>query len=438
MHSGIAYQISNFLLSFLWMTAVNIVLDSRYSKTRTIILEVLLNFTWWFVSENYIPSFSGIRAVLGVLVFIAIVLFFHTDRFLFKIVTTVLIYLSMVFSEILLGSMLPWEMIESGVIFTDYAAETYAIYLFINFAILCLITICLKAYKNHYQGLLIEKQWFLFVLFPFSQYAALAGWFNSFYHAETTIMDFRVIVMLVLNVLADLLLILAFRMVASNTELKTRNELLSDQINAEERYYRVLSEDNEKLRKIRHDIDNHLYTMQALLEEGNVKEANDYVRQVISDSKPLSHFPDCENVVVASYLEKKYDDCKEAGLLLEGDVYLPSVTSVSNPNLICIFANLIDNAIEACSSHKGSHILLQTVLKDPYLTISCNNPVYDQNLSKKRKIPELERGIGSVILNQIAEKYDGYFSVQHDKDSYHAEIILKLKQGGSDDKDRDM
>ncbi len=44
------------------------------------------------------------------------------------------------------------------------------------------------------------------------------------------------------------------------------------------------------------------------------------------------------------------------------------------------------------------------------------NPVPVQQKAKKRRIPELERGVGSEILYQLAERYDGHYeSVQADE-----------------------
>ena len=57
-------------------------------------------------------------------------------------------------------------------------------------------------------------------------------------------------------------------------------------------------------------------------------------------------------------------------------------------------------------------------MKNPKLSIMCSkahgclviitkNPVGPENHGKKRKIPGLDRGIGKLVLSDVAKKYNG-------------------------------
>ena len=44
---------------------------------------------------------------------------------------------------------------------------------------------------------------------------------------------------------------------------------------------------------------------------------------------------------------------------------------------------------------------------------------------KKRRIPELERGIGFTILSSLADQYDGQFASEVSDGMFRTDIILK-------------
>ena len=81
---------------------------------------------------------------------------------------------------------------------------------------------------------------------------------------------------------ADALLFTAIRGMAQRSELKARNDLLARQIDRQNEHYAALTAQYENLRRIRHDISSHLYTMQDV-----------YKRQMSQSSatrRELTHF----------------------------------------------------------------------------------------------------------------------------------------------------
>ena len=113
---------------------------------------------------------------------------------------------------------------------------------------------------------------------------------------------------------------------------------------------------------------------------------------------------------------------------METDLHLPAELCISNPDLICIYGNILDNAIEACRNTQNARIILKTAYDEPYLSISCSNTIPETAREKKRRIPELERGIGMTILAGLAEQYDGQYTHKSDEGMFHTEIILKNKE----------
>ena len=64
MHSGTAYIISNIILVAFWMAAADNILDHRYPKLRTFLLECTIQLIFFAVFEMDIPIFTFFRIFL--------------------------------------------------------------------------------------------------------------------------------------------------------------------------------------------------------------------------------------------------------------------------------------------------------------------------------------------------------------------------------------
>ena len=424
MHSGIAYWISNYLIIVLWTVGANVLLKNRFSRVITIAAEILIHFSWWFFSEKILEAFSVYRFLSGILLFIVILRLFHDEELSFTIITAIAYYVSTALSEFMLSIMLPWELVASGEIFEKHAFSLYSIYLFIFFIYTFFATVALASYKNNYYSYLSKWQKFLFLLFPISQLTSISAWSYPLADAESFLSPLRTITIISLDVLADIALFVLISNTAKNTELSVRNKMLEEEIRIQEFFYKGVSSKIEDVRKMRHDIDDHLYTMQALIRQGKTEEASDYVSKIVEGDEATILFPDCRNMIVTSYLVKKTQDLEEENIRLIGDIHIPETLEISNPDLICILGNIINNAQEAVENTSERQITLSIIYKDPYLSFSCSNPIAE-NQVKTRRIKELERGLGTSILSHLANKYDGYYHHEINGNIYKADITVK-------------
>ena len=79
------------------------------------------------------------------------------------------------------------------------------------------------------------------------------------------------------------------RGITQRAELRASNALLLKQVDAEKEHYAALTEQYEAMRRMRHDIANHLYTIQALLDNGDTKHAAEYAKEILPRHYPGGH-----------------------------------------------------------------------------------------------------------------------------------------------------
>ena len=90
--------------------------------------------------------------------------------------------------------------------------------------------------------------------------------------------------------------------------------------------------------------------------------------------------------------------------------------------------NLLDNAVEACAGIAGACVSLRCAQLSGCLVICTENPVSHGPAEKQRRISELERGVGSRVLKDLAEKYNGSLKQEQKDGVFMAELILNLNQ----------
>ena len=194
-------------------------------------------------------------------------------------------------------------------------------------------------------------------------------------------------------------------------------------------HYTALTSQYEANRRIRHDILHHVNTIRYLLANGQQQEATEYAGQLLAENQRSSQLGQCDNPVIDAFLYGRVQEAKAQGITVETHIILPVELSVSNTDLVIVFGNLMDNAVEACAKLENPKNELNAHIGRGYLVITESNPaVPEPEGRKQRRIPELERGVGMQILKSVAEKYQGSCMSETGNGNYSVSVFLKLVQ----------
>ena len=423
MSAELVYAVTNVLLYVFWCLSVSFVCERRFSFPLSLLLHFIGGILFFLLSVQ-LPLFSGIRFIAGSLFFLLYAQLMHKGRRLIILLVSVSMIAAMTLSEAVYMFVMPQEAAVSGALTAEHPVLVYSGYLFVNLTADVLVVLAFRFFLRRGSYSRPDWIWLFFPILPICQIFNMNVYFAVYLGAGD--IHARLGWTLLLYVLCDVILFISIRMSSNNALLRGRNEALEDQLKTQLSYYEKLTREYEDIRKMRHDIDNHLYTIQALLKEERISEAAEYSTQIIKDDRAKLRFSDCSNTVIAAYLDRKADDFEALGIPFETEILLPSDLSISNTDLICSYGNLLDNAEEACRNLDKPSIVLKTAYKAPYLTILCINTTAEetQTTGKKRRIRELQRGVGLNILSSIALKYDGEFQTQRKDGLFHASLIL--------------
>ena len=293
---------------------------------------------------------------------------------------------------------------------------------------LMLISFIFTRSKNNLSG----RQLLVFSAFPITQMVCEASLVTLMFTPPRYEYIPMQLIVSVLFLVSDILLYRTMVRTEQRVQLEVENQLLEKQLDAQLAHYSDLTAQYEQIRAMRHDISHHLNTINALLQEGNLKAATEYSEQLLPMQTYISRLGKCQNPVVDAFLYSRVQDAQTRGVPVRADVSLPVELPVSNTDLIVAFGNLLDNALEACSDIPDAAITLRAHMDKGYLVIQESNPVCARQPQgkKPRRIPELERGVGFRVLSGLAAKYDGSFRHACENDTYTVTLLLRAAAAG--------
>ena len=305
------------------------------------------------------------------------------------------------------------------------AAYEDAAYVLID-ALVCLLAVVLyKTDKKAPPGFLEQVPvWIYFAVFT----ADLSTFYSGMLNRDAS---YYVGVLIALRVLSQVLLcasILAIvrRILASQYAARTAAEQLAVQL----RHYEQLVEKNRSVRAFRHDYENNLLSLGAILDAGQIDDAREYVRQLQSDVHSAGYGFATGSYLADAILSDKAAAAAEQGVQITFIGTVPE-RGIVNPDLCTILCNLLDNAVRGSLPCAPCTVDLDGRETADRWLLTVRNPVAQKvviraGAIRTSKADGENHGIGLANVRHAAEKYQGYLELQCDDHCFTAEVGLML------------
>ena len=197
-------------------------------------------------------------------------------------------------------------------------------------------------------------------------------------------------------------------------------------------YYEELEHSQNQIRKFRHDMNNHLSVVGNLLNDGNLSEAKEYFSS-ISGYMQTTNRKFCQNSVVNAVINAKYQMMTNASIDTFLNIDIDKMLFIDDISLCTIFANTLDNAIEACckidNTAKRKLELRCRYTENGYFSFELMNSKINEIHEKKgRFLSDKEdqnaHGIGIASIKEIVNKYAGTLNISYDKEWFKVVILI--------------
>lgn len=179
-------------------------------------------------------------------------------------------------------------------------------------------------------------------------------------------------------------------------------------------HYQELYNYQNELRVFRHDIRNRLFSLMAMVKDGQADKAVQIMENNLNWLEEMNgNIVNSGNPIIDALLQSKLHLAKEKKIKLNLQIKLAGEIKVDELELAIVLGNALDNAIEAVEKvpdKDKKFINLNLMSTDDRISMTVTNPVKDDVNTERLKTTKPDKrnhGFGTQSIRTVAHRYDG-------------------------------
>lgn len=218
------------------------------------------------------------------------------------------------------------------------------------------------------------------------------------------------------------------RLLAEKSELDYQLAAQSEEaayIREQERDIRSL---HQSMRRLKHDMKNHLMVLASYLNDGDYEAAKAYTSEILDQLNAMHSYIETGNALLNHILNEKLELARSCGIAVRAEIETLSFSAMRSIDFSALLTNLLDNAIEASKKEPSAELLLHIFQERGYDAISIKNKITKSVLTENPKLHSTkedreQHGIGITQIKEITASYGGICDF-HEKDGYFCSRVF--------------
>ena len=250
----------------------------------------------------------------------------------------------------------------------------------------------------------------------------------------------------VFAILSSLVLLLLIYMIsevydrmADDAEAQEKNLLYEQELDLLNRQAQEREAYDMEMRRMRHDMKNHMSSLLGMLQGNDTEQAEAYVRGLLRAA------PECRtgdasrtgNVIVDSLVNHKCGAARAEGIRFDANVFLPAELPFRGGHLTIVFGNLLDNALEACREmgEGERYITLDASYEKEVLMLAVSNPYRGERRRNREgryvttKEDRRSHGLGLSSVEQAVSAYRGQMDAEGRDGVFKVSVVMYGSEG---------
>ena len=229
-----------------------------------------------------------------------------------------------------------------------------------------------------------------------------------------------------ISIVAILVVIVMFQNWKEMQEEQRGQELVLNQISDMKKHIGEVEKLYRDIRSMRHDMGNHIQTLEHLVAHNNMDDATEYLEHLKNEWDEVSPEIKTGSPVIDVILMEKLREAKERQIRFLSDFHYPQNTKLNAFDLSVIMNNALNNCMENVSGD-DPYISISSFRKNSIFMITIKNSYQGELNYSDSDLPETTKsgkghGIGLNNISRVAKMYMGDISLEQvDK-----EVILSI------------
>ncbi len=188
----------------------------------------------------------------------------------------------------------------------------------------------------------------------------------------------------------------------------------------------------QEIRAERHDMKNHLLSLVVLIQQHECLKSQHYIEQLLQQDKVSFQILQTGNDVLDAVLGLKLATCRKESIKVQLNLQ-DALNFIEPTEISALFANIMDNAIDACRQSAEKRIELTIVPQQSYVAVTIRNSIKYSVLSANPTLTttkplKAEHGFGIRNIQRIVKKYNGLIDYYESENYFCLDILLENMQ----------
>lgn len=275
---------------------------------------------------------------------------------------------------------------------------------------------------------LTHKQYFISILYTLFSLINV----YSMYILLSTSYTHRDIILVMVNsvgiVMINTYFINILEVTSEINQLQYENNLFLQQSKMQYQYYDQLEQQYRESLSILHDVKRHIWSIEELYRNKEIETAKEYTSNLncIIGSFEMNDFTDNRmlNIIINDKKRLAEQNNIDFNCLIDN----VDLNFIDNIDLTTIFANLLDNSIEACMElEREKCIFVQVGAFNNLVVINIKNTMTNEPIHIGLKMKSSKKnhggfGIGNVV--KVVNRYNGDIDIQREGNMFTCNIVI--------------
>lgn len=234
-----------------------------------------------------------------------------------------------------------------------------------------------------------------------------------------------------ISIVAILVVIVMFQNWKEMQEEQRGQELVLNQISDMKKHIEEVEKLYRDIRSMRHDMGNHIQTLEHLVAHNNMDDATEYLEHLKNEWDKVSPEIKTGSPVIDVILMEKLREAKERQIRFLSDFHYPQNTKLNAFDLSVIMNNALNNCMENVSGD-DPYISISSFRKNSIFMITIKNSFGGQLNFGDSDLPETtksgrEHGMGLNNIRRVARMYMGDISLEQGNEEVILSIMMQVE-----------
>lgn len=246
--------------------------------------------------------------------------------------------------------------------------------------------------------------------------------------------DILIMLFYAASVISIIVVIVLYQDIKAKQEEELQNRLLFAQIDSIKRHIGQVENLYQDIRSMKHDMTNHIFTLERLYAENETKEAEDYVKDMKTAFIEAAGEVQSGNPVTDVILREWKSEAEKKHICFRCDFHYPTGYHINSFDISVILNNALQNAVENANGSEAPYISILSYRKNNAYMIEISNSFAgnlrwntESGLPVTSKEKTESHGYGLNNIRKIAGKYFGDIDFVIKNEEFILNIMLMLE-----------